>query len=48
MINNGGILRLGTRLCVPVVDELRKGIMEEAHFSDYNIHPGSNKMYYSL
>ena len=27
-----GTLRLGTRLCVPDVDELRKEIMEEAHF----------------
>ena len=26
------ILRLGTKLCVPNVDELRKEIMEEAHF----------------
>ena len=48
MINNGGRLRLGTRLCVPNVDELRKEIMEEAHFSAYSIHPGSTKMYHDL
>ena len=48
MIDNGGILHLGTRLCVPDVDELRKEIMEEAHFSAYNIHPGSTKMYHDL
>ena len=28
-------MHLGTRLCVPDVDELRKEIMEEAHFSAY-------------
>ena len=30
------------------VDELRKEIMEEAHFSAYSIHPGSTKMYHDL
>ena len=48
MFNSEGILRLGTRLCVPDVGELRKEIMEEAHFFAYNIHPGSNKMYHDL
>ena len=48
MIDSEGILRLGTRLCVPDVGELRKEIMEESHFSAYNIHPGSNKMYHNL
>ena len=48
MIDNESTLRLGTRLCMPDVDELRKEIMEEAHFSAYSIHPGSTKMYYDL
>ena len=48
IIDNEGTLRLGTRLCVPDVDELRKDIMEEAHFSAYSIHPGSTKMYHDL
>ena len=48
VINNKGTLRLGTRLCVPNVDELRKEIMEEAHFSTYSIHPSSTKMYHDL
>ena len=48
MIYSEGILRLGTRLCVPDVGELRKEIMEEAHFSAYNIHLGYNKMYHNL
>ena len=44
VVDREGTLRLGTRLCVPNVDELRKEIMEEAHFSAYSIHPGSTKM----
>ena len=32
MIDSEGILRLDTRLCVPVVSVLRKEIMKEAHF----------------
>ena len=48
VIDNEGTLRLGTRLCVPNVEELRKEIMEEAHFSAYSIHPGSTKMYHDL
>ena len=48
IIDNEGTLRLGTRLCVPDVDELRKEIMGEAHFSAYSIHSGSTKMYHDL
>ena len=38
VVNSEGTLRLGTRLCVPNMDELRKEIMEEAHFSAYSIY----------
>ena len=48
MIDSEGTLRLGTRLCVPDVDELRKETMEEAHFYAYSINPGSTKMYHVL
>ena len=48
MIDSEGVLRLGMRLYVPNVDELRKEIMEEAHFSAYSIHPGSTKMYHDF
>ena len=48
VIDSVGTLRLGTRLCMPDVDELRKEIMGEAHFSAYSIHPGSTKMYHDL
>ena len=30
VIDNEGTLRLGTRLCVPDVDDLRKEIMEDS------------------
>ena len=39
---------MGTKRCVPNVDELREEIMEGAHFSAYSIHPGSTKMYHDL
>ena len=48
VVDREGTLRLGTRLCVPDVDELRREIMKEAHFSAYSIHPGSTKMYHNL
>ena len=43
-----GVLCLGTRLCVPDVDDLRKELLEEAHYSAYSVHPGSTKMYHAL
>ena len=48
IINGEGVLHLGTRLCALNVDELRKEIMEEAHFSAYSVHLGSTKMYHNL
>ena len=33
VIDSEGTLRLGTRLCVPDVDELRKEIMESSLFT---------------
>ena len=39
---------MGHRLCVPVVGELKKEIMEEAHSSAYAMHPVSTKMYHTL
>ncbi|XP_076937258.1 uncharacterized protein LOC143604756 [Bidens hawaiensis] len=42
------ILRLGNRIWVPNVDELREKIMSEAHHSKHMMHPGSDKMYQNL
>src|SRR5262249_12718976 len=47
-IDDDGALRMGTRLCVPDVDELKREIMEEAHSTAYSVHPGSTKMYKDL
>ena len=32
------------RMCVPIVDDIRKAIMEEAHCSAYAMYPDSTKM----
>ena len=46
--DSDGILRLGRRIFVPSVDNLRREILEEAHCSAYAMHPGSTKMYRTL
>ena len=48
VIDEEGVLHLGTRLCVLDVDNLRKELLEEAHYSAYSVHPGSTKMYHTL
>ena len=47
-IDDQGILRYGTRLCVPDKATLRQQILGEAHESSYSIHPGGTKMYQDL
>ena len=42
VIDSEGTLRLGTRLYVPDVDELRNEIMEEAHFYACSVRPSFN------
>lgn len=44
---DGGLYFLD-RIRVPVVGDVRKLIMDEAHKTRYSIHPGSDKMYYDL
>jgi hypothetical protein len=43
-----GLFRYQNRVCVPNNEEIRKLILEEAHFSPYTVHPGSTKMYQDL
>ncbi|XP_070015691.1 uncharacterized protein [Nicotiana sylvestris] len=43
-----GVLRLQGQICVPNLDGLRELILEEAHSSQYSIHPGTAKMYHAL
>ncbi|KAK8701453.1 hypothetical protein V6N13_019840 [Hibiscus sabdariffa] len=43
-----GLVYFKDRLCVPNNEELRSGILKEAHQSSFSIHPGSVKMYQDL
>ena len=42
------MLMMKGRVCVPDVEDLRKMIMEETHYSAYTMHPGSTKMYRTI
>ena len=47
-IRDVGALVIGSRLCVPTTEELKRKILEEAHSSTYAMHPGRTKMYRTL
>ena len=47
-VRDDGVLVMGNRLCIPDIKELKKEIMEEAHYSAYTMHPGSTKIYRTL
>ena len=47
-IRGDGVLVIGSRLCVPATEELKRQILEEAHSSAYAMHLGSTKMYRTL
>ena len=47
-ITQEGVLTMKGRVCVPDVKDLRKLIMEEAHYSAYAMHPSSTKMYQTI
>ena len=47
-ITQDGMLTMRGRACVLDVDDLRKMIMEETHYSVYIMHPGSTKMYRTI
>ena len=42
------MLRYQNIVCVPVLDDLRYRVLQEAHGSRYSIHPGSTKIYRDL
>ena len=46
--DSDGILRLGRRIFVPSVDNLRRKILEEAYCSAYAMHLVNTKMYRTL
>lgn len=47
-IREDGALVTGTRLCVPMNDDLKRQNMEEGYCSTYSMHWGSIKMYWTL
>ena len=47
-LDDEGTFWFGKCLVVPKSLELRKKILDEAHKSQFSIHPGSNKMYHDL
>ena len=47
-VDENGVVRLGDRVCVPDIPELKKSILEEGHRSGLSIHPGATKMYQDL
>ena len=47
-IHDYGSLRFNDRLYVPDNPELKKEILDEAHYSGYTMHPGGTKMYRDL
>ena len=47
-ITQDGVLTMRGGACVPDVDNLRKLIMEETHYSTYAMHARSTKMYYTI
>jgi hypothetical protein len=47
-ISSDGLRWMGSRIWVPLLGGLRDVILEEAHKSKYLMHPGADKMYYTL
>ena len=47
-IRDYGVIVRGSQMCVPEIDKLKRGIMEEPHSSAYSMHPGSTKMYHTM
>ncbi|GJR68539.1 putative reverse transcriptase domain-containing protein [Tanacetum coccineum] len=47
-IQNDEVIYFVGRIWIPLVGEIRKLIMDEAHTTQYSVHPGADKMYYDL
>jgi len=48
IIHVDGTLRFQNKLCMPHKEELKRWILEEAHNTQYSVHPGGTKMYRDL
>ncbi|XP_039115838.1 uncharacterized protein LOC120251368 [Dioscorea cayenensis subsp. rotundata] len=47
-VHEDGTARFANRICVPDELDLKRDILEEAHYSSYTIHPGGTKIYRGL
>ena len=47
-ITQDGLLTIKGRVCLLDVDDLRRSIMEKAHYSAFIMHPDSTKMYRTI
>src|SRR5262249_21689108 len=43
-VDDEDVLRYKGRLCVPMQGDLKRELLREAHYSNYSIHPGGNKV----
>jgi len=48
VIHEDGTIRFHNRVCVSMVEELKKKILDEGHNTPHSIHPGANKLYKDL
>ncbi|KAJ8756237.1 hypothetical protein K2173_025049 [Erythroxylum novogranatense] len=48
VVSADGLMTVGSRLCIPDVQEVKDEIMDEAHNAPYAMHPGSTRMYRDL
>ena len=47
-ITQDGVLTMKSKVCVSDVEDLRRLIMEKAHYLAYAMHPDSTKMYRTI
>jgi hypothetical protein len=47
-ITSDGLHMYQNRICVPNEDEIKKLVLEKAHFSPYSVHPGGTNLYRDL
>ena len=45
VIHEDSTIRFHNRVCVSVVEEHKKKILDEGHNTSYSIHPRGNKLY---
>jgi hypothetical protein len=47
-VDDQGVLRFRSRICIPDNDKIKKMILEESNRNSLSIHPGATKMYHDL